>query len=298
MKIKGKRILKNGVTAGYVKQKDGSWRFRFLKGAGRQEKKGRRIGNRPPKKKFYGPKIKNGNIGRKILYDNGGFAKWLELFKDNSGNRTVTFMGEKLGLFGLGSTSTVYGKNNKKEAEAGQEAEKVKEVDNLVIKRIDIHARYQLNRYTSAKDKFYNEVNFLKKNMEKLKLPFVPKMYLAWFDTRKNIGYMVLRKYDNFLFNIKTHTTQDQKKNFLINISTKLEILNVNGYTHGDVQLSNIKLHEYNNSNRSTEIMLIDFGQVGNTSQENMDIQAEQFNNLGESIGYIFHNNNNNNNNI
>ena len=30
-KIKGKRILKNGVTAGYVKQKDGSWRFRFLK---------------------------------------------------------------------------------------------------------------------------------------------------------------------------------------------------------------------------------------------------------------------------
>ena len=29
--IKGKRILKNGVTAGYVKQKDGSWRFRFLK---------------------------------------------------------------------------------------------------------------------------------------------------------------------------------------------------------------------------------------------------------------------------
>ena len=31
-KVKGKRILKNGVTAGYVRQKDGSWRFRFLKG--------------------------------------------------------------------------------------------------------------------------------------------------------------------------------------------------------------------------------------------------------------------------
>ena len=31
MKIKGVRILKNGVKAGYVKQKDGKWKFRFLK---------------------------------------------------------------------------------------------------------------------------------------------------------------------------------------------------------------------------------------------------------------------------
>jgi hypothetical protein len=38
-KVKGKRILKNGVTAGYVKQKDGSWRFRFLKGAAKKESK-------------------------------------------------------------------------------------------------------------------------------------------------------------------------------------------------------------------------------------------------------------------
>lgn len=39
-KVKGKRILKNGVTAGYVKQKDGSWRFRFLKGSKKKKKKG------------------------------------------------------------------------------------------------------------------------------------------------------------------------------------------------------------------------------------------------------------------
>lgn len=33
MKIKGKRILKNGVTAGYVYYKnDKKWKWRFLKG--------------------------------------------------------------------------------------------------------------------------------------------------------------------------------------------------------------------------------------------------------------------------
>ena len=44
-KVKGKRILKNGVTAGYVRQKDGSWRFRFLKGSKKKNliKKGGRI---------------------------------------------------------------------------------------------------------------------------------------------------------------------------------------------------------------------------------------------------------------
>lgn len=29
-KVKGKRVLKNGTLAGYVKQADGSWRWRFL----------------------------------------------------------------------------------------------------------------------------------------------------------------------------------------------------------------------------------------------------------------------------
>ena len=32
MRIKGKRILKNGVLAGYVQQKDGSWKWRFISG--------------------------------------------------------------------------------------------------------------------------------------------------------------------------------------------------------------------------------------------------------------------------
>ena len=32
MRVKGKRVLKNGVVAGYVKQKDGSWKWRFLGG--------------------------------------------------------------------------------------------------------------------------------------------------------------------------------------------------------------------------------------------------------------------------
>ena len=30
MKIKNKRILKNGVSAGYVLQKDGTWKWQFL----------------------------------------------------------------------------------------------------------------------------------------------------------------------------------------------------------------------------------------------------------------------------
>lgn len=32
MKVKGKRVLKNGVLAGYVRQNDGTWKWRFLKG--------------------------------------------------------------------------------------------------------------------------------------------------------------------------------------------------------------------------------------------------------------------------
>ena len=32
MKVKGVRILKNGTKAGYVKQKDGSWKWRFISG--------------------------------------------------------------------------------------------------------------------------------------------------------------------------------------------------------------------------------------------------------------------------
>ena len=30
MNVKGKRILSNGVIAGYVKQSDGSWKWRFI----------------------------------------------------------------------------------------------------------------------------------------------------------------------------------------------------------------------------------------------------------------------------
>ena len=30
MNIKGKRILSNGVIAGYIKQSDGSWKWRFI----------------------------------------------------------------------------------------------------------------------------------------------------------------------------------------------------------------------------------------------------------------------------
>ena len=37
MQIKGKRRLKNGVLAGYVKQQDGTWRFRFI-GGGKKKK--------------------------------------------------------------------------------------------------------------------------------------------------------------------------------------------------------------------------------------------------------------------
>lgn len=37
MKIKGKRILKNGAVAGYVKQKDGSWKWRIISGPGKKK---------------------------------------------------------------------------------------------------------------------------------------------------------------------------------------------------------------------------------------------------------------------
>ena len=49
MKIKGKRILKNGVLAGYILQKDGSWKWRFITG---------------PSKIRGGQNIKDGRLNR------------------------------------------------------------------------------------------------------------------------------------------------------------------------------------------------------------------------------------------
>lgn len=40
MRVKGKRVLKNGVTAGYIRQEDGSWRWRFLSGPKKSRKRG------------------------------------------------------------------------------------------------------------------------------------------------------------------------------------------------------------------------------------------------------------------
>ena len=56
MKIKGKRILKNGVTAGYVYYKnDKKWKWRFLKGP---KKKNKQKG---------GNKVTNANILRELI---------------------------------------------------------------------------------------------------------------------------------------------------------------------------------------------------------------------------------------
>lgn len=40
MRVRNKRILKNGVLAGYVLQKDGTWKFRFLKGKRKKQRGG------------------------------------------------------------------------------------------------------------------------------------------------------------------------------------------------------------------------------------------------------------------
>lgn len=37
MRVKGKQILKNGVVAGYVLQKDGTWKWRFIKGPSKKK---------------------------------------------------------------------------------------------------------------------------------------------------------------------------------------------------------------------------------------------------------------------
>ena len=52
MKIKGKKTLKNGVLAGYILQKDGSWKWRFITG--------------PSKKKRGGQNIKEGRLNKLI----------------------------------------------------------------------------------------------------------------------------------------------------------------------------------------------------------------------------------------
>lgn len=40
MRVRNKRVLKNGVLAGYVLQKDGTWKFRFLKGKRKKQRGG------------------------------------------------------------------------------------------------------------------------------------------------------------------------------------------------------------------------------------------------------------------
>ena len=52
MRIKGKRRLKNGVLAGYVKQEDGSWRFRFIGGGKKKNKKNKKSKKKSNKKKY------------------------------------------------------------------------------------------------------------------------------------------------------------------------------------------------------------------------------------------------------
>ena len=51
MRVKGKRVLKNGVTAGYVKQEDGSWRWRFLSGPKKSRKRGGTLSNEDARNK-------------------------------------------------------------------------------------------------------------------------------------------------------------------------------------------------------------------------------------------------------
>ena len=40
MQVKGKRVLKNGALAGYVKQKDGTWKWRIIKGPTKNKRGG------------------------------------------------------------------------------------------------------------------------------------------------------------------------------------------------------------------------------------------------------------------
>jgi len=65
MKVKGVRILKNGTKAGYVKQKDGSWKWRFISGK---------------------TKMKGGSIDVKKLIDTDLFEFYLKLDNKINGN--------------------------------------------------------------------------------------------------------------------------------------------------------------------------------------------------------------------
>lgn len=51
MRVKGKRVLKNGVTAGYVRQEDGSWKWRFLSGPKKSRKRGGILSNEDARNK-------------------------------------------------------------------------------------------------------------------------------------------------------------------------------------------------------------------------------------------------------
>ena len=59
MRVRNKRVLKNGVLAGYVLQKDGTWKFRFLKGKRKKQRGGGDLDFSPNQEKKYGNLIKN-----------------------------------------------------------------------------------------------------------------------------------------------------------------------------------------------------------------------------------------------
>jgi len=81
MNIKGKRILSNGTVAGYVKQKDGTWKWKFLKG-----------GVKPSKRKISKSKKNNepNNKKRRNNASTNRGAIEVEINKQKWKNLTVT----------------------------------------------------------------------------------------------------------------------------------------------------------------------------------------------------------------
>ena len=62
MRIKGKTVLKNGAVAGYVKQSDGSWKWRIISGP---KKGGYNINNIPSDL----PNVNDEETLKNILWD-------------------------------------------------------------------------------------------------------------------------------------------------------------------------------------------------------------------------------------
>jgi hypothetical protein len=175
MQIKGKRVLKNGRTGAYVKQRDGSWRFRFISSGG-----GKSNNNNNNKSNNNNNNNKLNNNNRQIL------EKYSELLQ----NKSKTY-----GFFSLSP-------RKKKVSNLLKRKNNVKSKKNLIKFATNTS---QLFENSKKKGNLYSNSQTLKKNVNKLQKNSKNKQIKKNLEKKKqinkNLQILGLDFHDNYISN-------------------------------------------------------------------------------------------------